>query len=225
MKKLINIIVAATALLLNVAAVAGPISFQVSKVLITTPGNGYGADTNENGGRDLLDVRFAQAFSDLDIHSLDVGQSYFFKIGTVTFLEPNTGQQQPGIGNPSELDGLGVTVNFTFTNPFGGDKIVSTTGVATAGPILDTPEAVDYKLEWSTQTETYGNGGQFTIGLNNLSFSTNTEGAKDLFATITYTVGESALAPRALPEPGSVALLGLGVGAIAFMRRRTAIKK
>jgi hypothetical protein len=220
MKKLMHIIVAATALLLSVTAVAAPISFKVSTVLIT-PGIGYGVDNNENGGRDLLDVRFTPAFSDTVIHPLNVGQSFTFKIGTVNFLEPNTGNQFVGIA-PEELDNLGVTVKFTFTNPFGGDRIVTTTGVATLGPVIDSPEAVDFTLNWLVQTQTYGNGGQFTIGLNNLSFSTNTEGAKDLFATITYTVGESALD---LPEPGSVALLGLGFGAMAFLRRRTVVKK
>lgn len=222
MKKFMNTAIAATALLMSVAAVAAPTPFQVSTVLIT-PGSGYGVDTNENGGRNLLNVAFTQAFSDFTIHPLGVGQSYNFKIGTVNFLEPNTGNQFPGIA-PEELDTLGVTVKFTFTNPFGGDRIVTTNGLATLGPVIDSPEAVDYALNWLPQTQTYGRGGQFTIGLNNLSFSTNTEGAKDLFATVTFTAEEAALAAD-VPEPASIALFGLGVGAMAFLRRRTAVKQ
>lgn len=199
------------------------------------PGAGYGNDgSNENGGT-LLDVFFdidpgvAGASQLLSI----VGQTWDFTFGTIQFKEPNTGSgANQGIKNPNELDALSVTANFHFVSPLNSVvQQISVSAVATPGPITDSPEAVDYTLDFDPITIGFGSGGSFKIELgllasgliNPFSFSTlNQTQTATARITLLQEPTNGGNQGSAVPEPTSMALAGFaGIGmAISAIRRR-----
>jgi hypothetical protein len=192
---------------------AGPVLFNITSAQFL-PGAGYGVDANESSGT-LLDVRFstsaftAQAF----LFSLP-GQSATFNFGTIDLEEPNA---NGGIV-PNETDNLSVTAKLTFTNPTGVQQSVAATGVATVGLVSDS--SVDYFVHWSPVTVLFGNGGSFDLSLSDMSF--NDMGTQFESATVTLLTLSSEVPPNNVPEPSSIALVGIAIGCAAAASRRRA---
>jgi len=215
MKKLQKILLAVGITgLLSTASMANATDFTVSTASFTA-GSGYGIDANEGSGT-LLDVRFSTSVFAPQNFSLDSSvPSFTFQFGTVNFQEPDS---HGGI-NADETDHIGVTASFTFTNPLGITQSVLATGTATTGPTSDSH--VDYTLVWDPVDVAFGSGGVFEIAMKSLSFSRL--GSQDEYATITLK-SDSGAAPVgvAIPEPGTLALLGVGLLGFAGLRRNSA---
>ncbi len=174
-------------------------------------GAGYGKTTG-TADNSLLDVVFATAPVP-PTFVLNDGETFSFDFATVNFREVCIG---PGGGCASgnETLNLGLTANLEFLDPVIGTVQSMAVGNALPGPVSDT--GLDYWIDFAPVLVEFGRGGSFMVDLSDLRFARNE--TQTMRATITLVTSES----HQLPEPGSLALLGLGLAGVGALVRRKA---
>jgi hypothetical protein len=195
---------AAVGVLFSSQANAGFV-FDISSIAVT-PGSGIGNDANEAGGT-LLGLVTTVAPPPAAVELSSPGDFYTFSAGTIQFAANETVITGP------ETDSVGYTVSLTFTSPLIGTVDLTLAGTAIPGPVSDS--GVDYRLVSSPVHVFFGRGGEFEISINNLALTRGgVAGRQSIPVTITL---DSA---PVVPEPSSMALLGLGGLGMAFARYR-----
>lgn len=207
------------ALLMASAAQAAAVGFDISAASLT-PGSGYGTDSGQNleAGGTLLGVSFTNIFAPQHFDLSGGGQSISFDLATVHFYEPDIGNGANRGIKSEETNYIGLVAAFSFANPSMSSPSLTAMVAATTGALNDAD--VDYSIAWNPLEADFGNGGRYRISLNTLSFTTT--GSQQTLRATVELLSAPELRVTAVPEPGSIALVGAALGAAGFARRKRA---
>ena len=144
-------------------------------------------------------------------HSKDLsaGDSYSFDLFTIGSTEPEV--------NIDDWFPRNISVSLSWTDP---DNMLDSVTGTTRGLML--PDLLGFdigKVEWDGITDFYfGNGGHFTIGLSDKTFSV--PGSTTVVATLDFLSD-----PAPVPEPTTLLLFGTGLAGLAGRSRIRRKKK
>lgn len=220
LKSTLRNLFAAGALSAAAMAPACATSFDFASAAVTL-GAGYGIDRSETAGT-LVNVAFTKTFTGQQFSLDSLGASKTFTLGTLQLLEGDSGgRNQAGIKKNTEQDDLGVNLAFTFVLPGNQQTVfaLDVNGAAYDGLIGDT--ATDYFLDFKSAEFNYLHGSKIGIEFAPLSFSA-TGDLRNLQVTFKLLAEEVAPPGGVVPEPGSLALLGLSMLGMAVARRKRA---
>lgn len=198
-------------------AVAAPVTVGIAEAAFTL-GPGYGS------GAGQLGVTFAPAVGSGTLWTqLAAGQAVSIELGSFTLAEENH-----SIDN-DEVDGLGLSAWLRLTGAIDSTLHLDATVKVDKGPLRDNSTGNrggidgkwDLQLIWQPLELAFGDGGLLGLTLTELKLTDQGHTAPQFAILSLLSAPQPAAAPAAaIPEPGSLALAGLGLCMAAVSRRR-----